>query len=151
MSYIYTFYKNLNVRRSCAKCPYTNLQRVSDITLADFWGWQNSVPEMNKDDRGISLVLLNTEKGKELFQTVSGRLDHKEVPLDKIIQPQLVSPVPKDKRRDEFEDYYINHGFVATMHKYGDISFCYRFRMRIKYLSSIPTRVVQKLKRSFGK
>ena len=147
MSYIYTFYKNLNVRRSCAKCPYTNLKRVSDITLADFWGWQESVPNMNKDNKGISLVLSNTKKGEELFRAISNNLDYQEVPLDKIMQPQLISPVPKDSRRDEFEEYYINHGFVATMKKYGDISFSYNFRMRLKFLLSIPWRIFHKLKR----
>lgn len=38
------------------------LNRVSDITVADFWGIQNELPEMD-DDKGTSFVLVHSEKG----------------------------------------------------------------------------------------
>lgn len=65
--YTYLFYKHIMLRKSCEKCPYTNLQRPSDITLADFWGWEKTNPSLNKDNKGISLLFLNTQKGQDLF------------------------------------------------------------------------------------
>lgn len=134
-------------RRSCGVCHYTNLHRPSDITLADFWGWQESVPEMNKDDKGISLVLTNTIKGEQLLQAVKDRLIIDEVPLEKAMQPQLKSPSRLDENRDAFEKYYIENGFVEAMKKYGDFSLKYRIKQLIKKLTKIPVRATHKIKR----
>jgi NADPH:quinone reductase len=60
------FLSNLYLRPSCYKCPTKNGRSQSDITIADYWGIQNIFPEMN-DEKGVSLVLINTEKGKSFF------------------------------------------------------------------------------------
>lgn len=39
-TYAYTFYTHIMLRYCCGSCPYTNLQHPSDITIADFWGYQ---------------------------------------------------------------------------------------------------------------
>lgn len=62
MSFTYLFYQNIMFRHSCGKCHFANTQRPSDITIADFWGWEKTDPEFNKDNKGVSLVLVNTEK-----------------------------------------------------------------------------------------
>jgi NAD-dependent dihydropyrimidine dehydrogenase PreA subunit len=54
------------VRPSCFACPYTRYKRVSDITVADFWNIEKSNPDMD-DNRGTSLVLVNSQKGAFLF------------------------------------------------------------------------------------
>ncbi|MGN1215727.1 MAG: Coenzyme F420 hydrogenase/dehydrogenase, beta subunit C-terminal domain [Candidatus Cryptobacteroides sp.] len=58
------FIKNLILRPSCYDCRVKGGRSHSDITLADFWGVETVLPEMD-DDRGTSLVLVNTEKGSE--------------------------------------------------------------------------------------
>lgn len=55
---------NLILRKSCYDCNHATLARFGDITLADFWG-ETRFPEQQK--AGISMILLNTETGKELF------------------------------------------------------------------------------------
>lgn len=65
--YLKAFIKNLSLRTSCFDCVFKSVARVADVTLADFWGIQHFMPELN-DDMGISLVLLHSEKGKELFE-----------------------------------------------------------------------------------
>ena len=59
-------YNDLYTRESCYHCQYKVLPRLnSDITIGDFWGIQN---QKNIDMfKGISVVLLNTQKGKEIF------------------------------------------------------------------------------------
>lgn len=68
-SKIYTdlFYKHIMLRPSCGNCHYTNLKRPSDITLADFWGWEKTNPNINIDDKGISLMLINSAKGFNIY------------------------------------------------------------------------------------
>lgn len=51
-------------RHSCGICHFANLQRPSDITIGDFWGWERVDPHFNADNKGVSLVLVNTRKGR---------------------------------------------------------------------------------------
>ncbi len=52
--------------------------KMSDITIADFWGIERVAPDMN-DGKGTSLVLIRNENGAELFGHISSRLTYKEV------------------------------------------------------------------------
>ena len=61
--YMRVFLNDMILRPSCHNCPAKAGKGRSDITIADFWGVQNVVPLMD-DDKGTSLVLVNTEKGK---------------------------------------------------------------------------------------
>ena len=56
------FLRNLYLRPSCYACTARSGKSGSDISIADFWGVQNYYPEFD-DDKGIGLVLVNTEKG----------------------------------------------------------------------------------------
>ena len=64
--YMKAFILNWSLRPSCYNCPSKNGSSGSDITIADFWGISNAIPEFD-DDKGTNLVLINTEKGKRLF------------------------------------------------------------------------------------
>lgn len=55
--------------QSCDDCRYRKLPRIADITLGDYWGISKYHPEMN-DNKGTSVVLLNTDNGKALFDSV---------------------------------------------------------------------------------
>lgn len=56
------FLSNLSLRPSCYDCPAKSGKSGSDITIADFWGIEEVLPEFD-DDKGISLILSYTEKG----------------------------------------------------------------------------------------
>lgn len=60
--YMNAFLSNLNLRPSCYACPTKSGKSGSDITIADFWGIEEVLPEFD-DDKGISLILPYTEKG----------------------------------------------------------------------------------------
>jgi coenzyme F420-reducing hydrogenase beta subunit len=55
------YLQNLYLQRSCYCCPFNRIPRVSDITLGDFWG----APLNMRDKRGVSIIILNTLKGKK--------------------------------------------------------------------------------------
>lgn len=64
--YMQMFLNDLSLRPSCSSCPSKSGKSCSDITLADFWGIENESPEIY-DNKGVSLVMLNNEKGTALF------------------------------------------------------------------------------------
>ena len=127
MSFTFLFYKHIMFRKSCAKCHYANLKRPSDITLADFWGWEKTDPNLNSDDKGISLVLLNTEKGKEIFDKVRDRMNVTPADLGKCLQGNLCRPTEEHPKRDEFESDYSRKGFKYIYYKYGEDGWRYKF------------------------
>lgn len=65
--YMETFLSNLTLRPSCYDCPAKSGRSGSDITLGDFWGIENIDPSID-DDKGLSLMLINTEKGRDLIE-----------------------------------------------------------------------------------
>lgn len=119
MSFTFLFYKHIMFRKSCGICHFTNLRRPSDITLADFWGWEKTAPTFNADDKGCSLVLLNTEKGRRLFEKVKDRMNTIPVKLEDCLQPNLQHPTAIHPQRDEFEREYSQKGFEYVYLKYG--------------------------------
>jgi len=128
--FTYLFYRHIMMRPSCSECPYTNLQRPSDITLADFWGWEKQVPEMNRDDRGLSLVLVSSRAGHELLE--AARASCEVVPVDVIgaLQRPLQEAAPADSAAAAFERDFLSKGIRYVMRKYGDM----RPGPRLKYL-----------------
>lgn len=61
--YMRAFLNDLILRPSCHDCKVKNCSSMSDITIADFWGVQNIMPEMD-DDKGTSLIMIHTVKGE---------------------------------------------------------------------------------------
>lgn len=76
--YMKAFLRNLCLRPSCYDCKFKGVKRDSDITLADFWGVENILPQMD-DDKGTSLVMIHSDKGKKLFQAISSKMQSCEV------------------------------------------------------------------------
>lgn len=124
----YTFYHPYMLRKSCNKCYFCNLRRPSDITLGDLWGWEKVVPNFNVDDKGVSLVLCNSEKGRKMFDSVSSMLNFMPVDIEHCMQYNLKCPTPVDPNRDCFEMDYKSHGFVYVMKKYGDVGVSFQLK-----------------------
>lgn len=97
------FLQNICLNDSCADCRYGKIPRIADITLGDYWNIASVHPEMD-DDGGASVVLLNTEHGRKLFDDISPRIQHCESTLEYAIagNPCLVHSSKQHPRRKEF-------------------------------------------------
>lgn len=149
-TYTYTFYQHIMFRRSCGICHFTNLQRPSDITIGDFWGWQKVDPEFNADDKGVSLVLINTLKGQKLFEEIKEDIHYIQTDTQHCLQPNLQHPSVIHPKRNDFEKDYIRHGFVYVAKKYGNLGWKYEVLdklRKIKNESKFLSWVWRKLKR----
>lgn len=80
-NYMKGFLKDIYLRPSCYSCAFKTKDRQSDITLADFWGIQTVMPEMD-DNKGTSFVWIHSEKGRKLFEEIKPQVVFKPVEPD---------------------------------------------------------------------
>lgn len=85
-------------RPACTSCPAKGYARVSDLTLGDFWGIWDIAPELD-DDRGTSLVLAQTEKGRAALD----RLTKRAVTLEEASRenPAILRPAKENPLRHQ--------------------------------------------------
>lgn len=76
-TYFKGFLSNLYLRPSCYSCKCKNGRANSDIVIADYWNINEALPEYN-DNKGISLVLVNSQKGLSILNSLSTLIDYKE-------------------------------------------------------------------------
>lgn len=101
--YMQMFLQDLCLRPSCYDCRFKKKNRESDITLADFWGCDRVVPDMD-DDKGLSLIILHSERGKRLLDSIRGDLEIKPVGFEAatIYNSAMSLSVKKPESRDAF-------------------------------------------------
>ncbi len=117
-TYTYLFYTHITLRSSCGNCPFCNTIRPSDITIGDFWGVEKSSKTFAADNKGCSLILLNTEKGKSWFNKVKDKIDLLPVELKNCLQGNLQRPSKLHSKHLDFERDYLTHGFAYVKRKY---------------------------------
>ena len=104
------------LRPSCFECPYKSTERTGDITIADFWGIDNAVPGFN-DDKGVSLVMVNTKKGEKLFEESKKDLVFESSNLNDAMQNSMRFSYPRPDSYFEFWDNYREFGMDGYLQK----------------------------------
>lgn len=111
------FYDHIMMRPSCHNCYFANVKRVADITLADFWGIEKNDASFN-DNKGVSLVLISSEKGADILEKVKDQLHWFECDIKNCIQPTLTKPTLASGRRELFWKDYSEMEFSVFLKKY---------------------------------
>lgn len=103
--YLHAFLDNLCLRPSCHDCTFKGQHRHCDITLADFWGIGTIIPDAD-DNRGVSLALIHTARGRELLEQCSSALWMSQVDTAEAIRRNsaMTASVPAHHFRDYFLD-----------------------------------------------
>lgn len=119
-SYMQLFLSNRLQRPSCFHCPYNTLSRPGDISLGDFWGIGRSHPDAD-DNKGISLVITNNERGKELWQAASAGAMVFTSDIDTAIAGNkvLVNHLPSSSARDDFYRDYEALGYSGAIGRHA--------------------------------
>ena len=117
--FLRSFLKNTCLNTSCADCHYGKLPRIADITLGDYWNIASVHPKMD-DDKGTSVVLLNTVHGEEIFNFVSSKLHFCESSLEKAIagNPCIIHSSKPHPNRTNFFDELDNKSLDELFKKY---------------------------------
>lgn len=137
-AYLKLFLKDVCLRESCYNCKYKTEKRISDITIADFWGVQNEYPELD-DDKGTSFVITHSDKGKFSIEKMVD-CTIKAIPIENGVKynPSYVRSVLKSRKRSSFfkELNMLAEGNISLdklVKKYTVDGFCvkgYRFIRR---------------------
>lgn len=113
--YAALFYSHLAHRESCFECQFATKRRCSDMTIGGFL--EPSDFEAQYDS---SMILVNTEKGSELFDRIKGDMDYRISNLKFYKnQPCLYHPVPKPKEYEEFWRDWQNKDMEFIVNKYS--------------------------------
>ena len=153
-SYYFHFENGDILRKNCYNCIFSQEKRVSDITIGDYWGFGVEHPDQLKsnggrfeEEKGISCVLLNTEKGRTFLSECANAFELCESTLEQVakVNSQLKHPCRKDFNRDKVMEIYRKSGYKAIDDVY------YKKLGTKKYIyilwNALPQSIRSKIKR----
>ena len=115
------FFRDAAERPACHACPWLLGNRPGDISIGDFWGVENTMPEF-RDALGVSLVIVHTGKGLEAVHEAG--LELRESDSENAVRgnPNLLRPTPRPSSRDAIWESFYEHGFRTTCFKFKFIA-----------------------------
>ena len=119
-------------RPSCYDCKFKGFPRISDITLADFWGVEKLGKGFDKN-LGTSLVMLNSRKGEAYFEQIKTKLNCIQVPFEAMLagNPALVKPLdPPKVNREAFFNDLDSKTFTEVASKYIVTNITWKRRLK---------------------
>lgn len=131
--YMQAFLRDVCLRPSCYDCKFKTLNRESDITLADFWGIQNLLPNFD-DDKGTSLIFVNSEMGMKLFEKIKNKVKFQEVNIKEAVvyNSAAIKSVECNKSREEFFQKLDIISFDVLVKKYCKENIIFKVIKKIK-------------------
>lgn len=143
--YMKGFLKDLYLRPSCYECKAKNFTNDSDISLADYWGVQSKHLEFD-DDKGVSLILVNSKKGQGIFDNISDDIERIETDLDYAIScnPCIIKPVKYNIKRDKFFKEINNTNLNELIEKNIKVSISKKIILKVRYVfRTIKTKILK--------
>lgn len=116
--YLYSFMYAYNYRYSCYNCKFSKIPRQGDITLADYWGVKNFFPDMDIS-KGVSLVLLNTHHGDDIWSKIKNEIHSKESCIKDAAKENanLISKTLMPEIRKHCYDIILQRGYKSVAEK----------------------------------
>ncbi len=137
-------FSNLFLRQSCHNCPVKSFKSGSDITIADYWGIQNVLPKFY-DDKGISLVMVNSVKGKEVYDFLK-KNDQETVYTEAARYNRCIyKSVSPSEKRSVFFDKWLKTPIIPLINGLTPVSLRRRFKRIIAILFRITLYPVIKI------
>lgn len=142
--YYASFLRGETYRMSCYGCPFANTERVGDLSICDFWGVEKFYPEIDTS-KGVSGIIVNSEKGKRFFEECKNDFTLKEIKLDelKTQNTNLNHPTPMpEKRKTVYQDCIVNGKFVPNVQYASPLKFQTR-RIASKILPKSLKKIIK--------
>lgn len=127
-NYTDLFQQNIMLRQSCSICHFANYIRPSDFTIGDYWGWEKISKDFNSDNKGCSLLFINTIKGQHVLKKMKHELNILPTSVELSIQPNLLHPSHFNNKWIKFEKLYARKGFVSIARRYGNLGWRYKIK-----------------------
>lgn len=128
--YIDIYSSNYALRESCFNCKFASSDRPGDFTIMDFWGINDIMPDFT-DNKGVSVVMLNTEKAKMYIKHIEKNAVLQKTELKNILvyQPRMEKPVKKPRLWQRFWEDYDRYGYDGVFEKYIVKKYGRRFKL----------------------
>lgn len=142
--YYYHFLKGDIYRECCYNCNYCTSERVGDITIGDYWGIEKEHPKFYSP-KGVSLVLVNTQKGVSILSETEDLFYIQESTLEKAVKANhnLSYPTERDSKRDTV---YLRMNEL-TINEYFEKELSYPFNLVVALKGVLPAWLKLLLKR----
>lgn len=130
--YLRAFLGDYITQDACHACQYVGTGRVSDVTLADFWGYVSETRRDRNTEEGISLILTNTPKGKTLVESLTG-LYAIEKSLSEAVRGNgpLRTVIPANPKEGEFWSAFNAGGIEAVKDYLAPVRFSRKHRLSL--------------------
>ncbi len=118
--YFQAFDEGIINRDNCYNCRYANPNRVSDITIGDFWGLNRSTLSTGMNGK-ISVVLINSERGKDFWEEVQDLFVSEPREIEEAVKgnPHLHKCNPANENYKIFSSNFEKLGFSKSLIKTG--------------------------------
>ena len=119
VEYYRNFLRGNTYRENCYNCRYAQNDRISDITIGDYWGLSKDSKVFDSKEKGISLIITNTEKGEKLINKIKEESTIEKRTLEEARKhnAQLNGPSKKTKQYEIYKKYYPKLGYKKTIKK----------------------------------
>ena len=131
----FTVYQDCYLRPSCGSCPFAGLKHPADITIGDFWGIEKTELRAKDDNKGFSLLLCHTDKGKTVFEQSRKHLEVYPMKPEACLQPNLQEPTHLPCSHRLIGKFYHRTGLCLFL--------------TIRPVLCLIKRVIQRIKRAF--
>ena len=106
------------LRMDCYRCPFARPERTGDFTMADFWSLDKTNPNFPRKHRGVSMLMVNTDKGQRIIEQCASQLYRESADLDIVLSGrnvQLKQPADLTPEREGIFDFLRNNpdGFIG--------------------------------------
>lgn len=150
--YMYGFLNGVFNRESCYECKFAGLNRISDITIGDYWGIEKVYPDLTESKtNGTSLIIGNNEKGLGVIRTLDKSALY-STEIDDAVREneQLKHPQKQSARRDIFlKEFSQNKKFDTCMKRAFPEKYGFRkekiYQMKFYIMLSIMKQRVLKM------
>lgn len=130
------FLEGYLLRECCFECSFSNLERVGDISLGDFWGLGEDIPTSLDASEGANAVLLNSEKGIKAWSLVMDQFHIEEHNAESVKRHNSAvnGGVVRPRQYDRFLAIYRRQGGKsAILHAYPKKTWSIRIRKAIRF------------------
>lgn len=134
--YVSGFIDNLYLRECCFSCKFKAGQSGSDLTIGDFWGIDKVSPDLSQDNKGASLLCINTERGRLAFDAIKSQLCLTvETDLHHAVakNPCLLHPTTYNPRTRRFYKYVRTHTVADAISLARKVTFIDRLMISLRY------------------
>ena len=128
------FLRHYTLADGCFQCRFANLDRQGDLTIGDFWGIEQVMPDFPRD-KGVSEILVNTEKGVAIADWMKecSQWDMQECRSMDFVQYQnnLQRPADRPENLDVFRADFRAKGFTYVAKKYAGYDLLRRLKSKL--------------------